>query len=488
MIQGFEWAASAEFVGRRRELAELERWWADSSREPVALYGRRRVGKSWLLRRFSDGKQAVVLVGREASPRSQFGRFATELEPLLGVRPMIDDLADLIRVLFQAARHERLLVVIDEFPYLLPSTSAAARRELTSVAAVMEEERERSQLKLVVCGSLVGQMESLLAERAPLRGRLHAMQLHPMPFAEASLFMPTMEPQERFERFAIAGGMPRYLASLSSTERLVDVVAERVFSPNAALWDEPRAVLEQELREPRTYFAILEQLAAGDKDTGELARGLREDTKFASKYVSVLEHMRIIERRKPVGGDDARNGRWHLIDPFFRFWFRFVFPFQDDLGAGLPGVRLFTSEVEPVLNDHVASAFEEQCRQWVREHQDVTRVGLWWGRSLDAHRASGERTTEEINVVGMRRGRVALVGEARWRNRPMSARYLAEVEQYKLPALRQSGIKVDPRPLIMLFSRAGFDARLQALAVERDDVLLVEASTVLSPIVEGPGA
>ena len=488
MVRHFEWFASEEFLGRRSELAHLERWWTDSSREPVALYGRRRVGKSWLLRRFADGKPAVVLVGREASPRSQFGRFAIELEPLLGVRPVIDDLADLIRVLFQAARNERLLVIIDEFPYLLPSTSAAARRELTSVAAVMEEERDRSRLKLVLCGSLVGQMESLLAERAPLRGRLQPMQLHPMAFAEASMFMPTMESEGRFERFAIAGGMPRYLAALSSPERLADVVAERVFSPNAALWDEPRAVLEQELREPRTYFAILEQLAAGDKDTGELARGMREDTKFASKYVSVLEHMRIIERRKPVGGDDARNGRWHLVEPFFRFWFRFVFPFQDDLGAGLPGDRLFTSEVEPVLNDHVASAFEEQCRHWVREHHEVTQVGVWWGRSLDALRVTGERTTEEIDVVGMRRGRVALVGEARWRSRPMAARYLAEVEQYKLPALRQSGVKVEPRPLIVLFSRAGFDDRLRALAVERDDVMLVEASTALSEASSASGA
>lgn len=465
-------------------MAHLDDWWAGSSREPIALYGRRRVGKSWLLRRFADGKPAVMLVGREASPRAQFGRFASTLEPFVGVRPVIDDLADLFRVLYQAARHEPLLVIIDEFPYLLPSTSAAARRELTAVAAVMEEERERSRLKLVVCGSLVGQMEALLAERAPLRGRLQPMQLHPMPYAEASLFMPDLDAQQRFERFSIAGGMPRYLAALSSPEPLAEVVADRVFSPNAALWDEPRAVLEQELREPRTYFAILEQLAAGDKDTAELARGLREDTKFASKYVSVLEQMRIIERRKPVGGTDSRNGRWHLVEPFFRFWFRFVFAFQDDLGAGLPGRRLYRSEVEPVLNDHVAPSFEEQCRHWVREQHDVTRVGVWWGRSLDALRATGERTTEEIDVVGMSRGRVSVVGEARWRSRPIPARYLDEVEQYKLPALRQSGVKVLERPTIMLFSRAGFDARLQALAVERDDVVLVEASTVLSAVVK----
>lgn len=484
MPTAFEWSAVGEFLGRTDELTELERWWTEPSREPLALYGRRRVGKSWLLRKFAVGKPAVLLIGRQTGTKFQLAEFAAQLEPLLGLTPAIDDLAGLVRVLFRAGRNQQLLVVIDEFPYLLPSTAAATKRELTAVAAVMEEERERSQLKLVLCGSLIGQMESLLAERAPLRGRLQPMQLHPMPFSEASLFMPNLTPIERFERFGIAGGMPRYLSALAAPGGLTGVLAERVLSPNAALWDEPRTVLEQELREPKTYFAILQQLSTGDKDTAEIADGIREDTKHISKYVAVLETMRIIERRLPIGVTEARHGRWHLVEPFFRFWFRFVFPFQDDLAAGLPARRVVTAEVTPVLNDHIASTFESQCRRWLRETYEVTKVGMWWGRSLDSLRRTGARSSEEIDVIGMNRGTVTVLGEARWRNRAISASYLAEIEDFKLPALRQSGLTVQQHPTIMLFSRGGFDTRLKDIAATRSDVVLVSANEMLTSTVE----
>ena len=130
--------------------------------------------------------------------------------------------------------------------------------------------------------------------------------------------------------------MPRYLTALSGEDALADVICDRILDRNAALWDEGRRVLEQELREPKVYFAVLQCLASGDKESGEIASALRSDAQRISKYLNVLTDMRLIERRQPIESvATGRSGHWHLRDAFTRFWFRFVFPFQDDLEAGL---------------------------------------------------------------------------------------------------------------------------------------------------------
>ncbi|MDX6204468.1 MAG: uncharacterized protein QOF39_525 [Frankiales bacterium] len=477
----FHWPSVEEFVDRSDELAALRQWWDSSERMPVLLYGRRRCGKSWLFRRFAHGLPAVVLVARRTAPGAQLEDFAHRLEPLLGVRPALGSLAELFRVLYRAAADEKILVVIDEFPYLLPTTEAETERELTAIASVMEEERESSQLKLLLCGSVVAQMESLLAERGPLHGRLHALQLQAVPYPQARLFLPGLDPLQQFERYAVAGGMPRYLRVLGGPSSLAEVLRERVLNPNAALWDEARTILEQELREPKVYFGILQALASGDKDSAEVVAAIRSDASRVSKYLLVLQQMRLVERRLPAGAaPSSRAGHWHLRDPFLRFWFRFVFPFQDDLEAGLSSRDLYETEVAPLLNDHIGPEFEEYCRRWTRATQSVTQVRSWWGPAANTYRRDGSRSSEEIDIVGTARARVKVIGEARWRNSAMDLGYLRDLETYKLPALRQTGLKIDQRPVILLFSRGGYSPSLVNEAASREDLVLVDVPSALN--------
>lgn len=105
----------------------------------------------------------------------------------------------------------------------------------------------------------------------------------------------------------------------------------------------------------------------------------------------------------------------------------------------------------------------------------------WWGPSRHDLRASGERLTEEIDVVGVRRGRVSIVGECKWSGKPVSMSLLAEIEEYKLPALlQQSGVRArQSGPRIILFSRSGFTAGLKSRALERDDLRLVEVDELV---------
>lgn len=487
-IEPFRWPLTDEFLDRAADLDRLERWWEAADRQPLALVGRRRVGKSWLFRRFAHGKRAIVLVAEQVPAGTQLTRFAAALEPLVGVRPELPDTAALFRVLFRAARDTKLLAVIDELPWLLGASAAETGATLSAVQAVMEEERDESQLKLLLCGSHVSTMDALFGERNPMHGRLVRHELRPVAFDEARAFLPGLTPIEAFERYAIAGGMPLYLSRVARGS-LRQSVCREILHRDGPLWNEGRSILEQELREPRVYLGILEQLASGEKELNEIAQPLRMPGAKVSKYLSTLQELRIVTRRTPLSAPPGfRGGHWRLEDPFFRFWFRFVFPYQADLESGLRARDLYDGEVVPKLADHVAPVFEDWCRAWVRAHRGAraTQVGCWWGNAANVHRRAGSRSSEEIDIVGVHRSRVTLVGECKWTTRPLGPDIVQHLEDFKIPALRDAGCRVANSVRIVLFSKAGYTAALRRLAEDRGGIELIDVAAALGAATGSP--
>jgi len=481
-VPGYRWANVDEFVNRVGELERLEGWWSSPSRQPVAMLGRRRVGKSWLFRRFAHGKPAVVLVADQLPVATQLARFAESLEPVLGLRPQLSGVGDLVRMLFRAAANERLLVIIDEFPYLLGSSSHEVAALSSEVQAVMEDERDRSALKLIVCGSQVGQMEAMFGERNPLHGRLERLEVRPLSYPESYGLLDNLaDPVERFERYCVSGGMPMYLARLGAGP-LREAVCREVLDRFAPLREEGRVIVEQELREPRVYFAVLERLARGPQQVNEVAQHAGIDTARASKYLSALADLRLVSRSAPIGsGPDSRAGRWQLDDPFLRFWFRFVFPNQGDLDGGVSPAKLFDAVIAPDVAHHCAPVFEQWALQWLRGHRSSTAVqwGRWWGNAANTYRRSKVRSSEEVDGVGMLRGRVTAVAECKWTNKPMAPSVLEDIERYKLPALRDAGLALVKNPKVILMCRSGYSDALIERADSDERVELIDVPAAL---------
>jgi hypothetical protein len=194
--------------------------------------------------------------------------------------------------------------------------------------------------------------------------------------------------------------------------------------------------------------------------------------------------MRIVERSSPVTARDAAgNQRYSLADDFMRFWFRFVFPFQEELKTGLPPEQLYDVEIAPVLGEHVSPTFEALCRLWTLTTGRATRVGSWWGHALHEHRRSGARQTEEVDVVGLRRASVAVVGECKWTSNKLDATVLTELETFKIPAMRQAGVRfARGGPTVALFSRAGFKTTLMQAVAERDDIVLLDPRRLVNDL------
>ena len=479
----FNWGLRDTFLNRHEELAQLRRWWDEGAHDLITLHGRRRVGKSWLFRAFAHGKPAVILVADAGAQGPQLRQFADRLEAPLGLRPEIASVPELFRILSRLGAREKTLAVIDEFPYLLPSTQRERRQVLTGIQAVIEEERDSSKTRFILCGSQIGAMERLMAEESPLHGRLQRLFVAPLGPDECVPFIEAEGPRDWIERYAVAGGMPLYLDELGRGRALRELLEANVLNPLGSLFEEPPFVLQQELQRPAIYFSLLEEIASGPRALGDLAAALETSSTSLTEYLRTLQGMRIIERDLPVTSGPNKSGyRYRLTDGFFRFWFRFVRPFAAELETGLSAADLWRTEIAPALPEHIAPAFEALCQRWVRKNlgDQASRVGGWWGPALNKLRASGERTTEEIDVVGLGRGRVSLVGECKWTAKPISVSLLGEIEHFKLPALVQSGAKLaKDGPLIVLFSRSGFTDGLNRVAATRDDLRLVELAEVI---------
>jgi AAA+ ATPase superfamily predicted ATPase len=461
------------FRDRRDEISAIGEWFDDADEwRAMTLYGRRRVGKSWLFRAFAHGRDADIFVASTRALADQLAGFSELLERD-GERPALPDLETFFRLLYRRARDERRFAVIDELPYLW-----TAERELPSILLkVMEEEAPSSRLKLLVAGSHVGMMERLLAEREPLHDRLRPLRIRPLDFWRAKEILGDGDPSQLLTAYAIAGGMPRYLAEVADAPDPVARLATLCLDPHGPLFDEPRSILAQELEVPHTYFSLLSVLASGPQSWGDLSSRSKVDSDRLGRYLRTLENLGIVTPKEPVTarGRAGRNRLYEISDGFLRFWFRFVFPFQADLEAGLAPATVLESEILPELADHLAPAIEDVARDWVRRAGvgGATRVGSWWGPALDELRATNERTNEEIDIVGIARNRVTVVGEVRWRNRPIDLGILGEIDRYKLPALRKV-TNVVAHPQIVLVSRSGFTPALHEAATEEPRIRLVE--------------
>jgi AAA+ ATPase superfamily predicted ATPase len=479
----FEFTPRDKFINRVDDLYRLASWWEGPTRDALCMYGRRRVGKSWLLRRFADGKKALILVANEIAPGPQFKYFAEQIQATLGIAPAIENAADLIRVLYRLGREQKLLAVVDEFPLLLPK-GEGKREILTAIASVMENERDDSQTKLALCGSIIAQMESLLATSSPLHGRLQPLDVHPLTFSEArEMLDPGDSAAETITRYSVTGGMARYLAEIGSGGSLRSLICSSVLDRRAPLFDDPRLVLERELREPATYFSLLQELSHGEVGIEHLSNVVGAQSPALGTYLRTLVEMRLIARHRPMGaGERTRRYKYRLHDGFIRFWFRFVFPYQEDLQSGLTPGDLWDGEIKNALPEHTAQTFEDLCRLYTRRRygSQAQRVGGWWGDSAPGR---PNRTQEEIDVVGLKNKRVQILGECKWTSEEMSSSVLTDLRDHKLPAIAASkDLKGPPSqgPRILLFARSGFTSALRSAAESDPRIDLIDVGTLVA--------
>jgi hypothetical protein len=305
-------------------------------------------------------------------------------------------------------------------------------------------------------------MEELLSPGAPLFGRAdYRPLLEPLDYRDASLFAsPRLSAESKLRRYAILGGTPQYQL-WGGRGDLLEAVAERILTKGESLYEEPLHLLreEQEIRDPSTYFAIVREIAAGRTTVSRIANGAQIPVPNLTKMLRRLVSLGYLEARSPLSpkGPEAKRTSYRLADPFFRFWFRFVFPNRSLLERGR--VKQVLRMVERDLDTYMGRAFEDCCRGWAGRFADDAlpasqQLGSWWSRDGQT----------EVDVAGASRGRYDLLASCKWsRTAPASALEQLLDQRDALPKAGGAHLAI--------FAR-GFSAALERRAAEEDVTLI----------------
>ena len=339
------------FIGRERELAVLEEL-ADSGRaELFVLYGRRRVGKTELLQHLCQRSRSVYFLAAQVRDKDNLATFKAALQEGLG-DSLIENVefADWSAALGYAAERagdERLIIVLDEFPYL-----CEANKGLPSLLQRFWDQRGKSSsLMIVLCGSQVSFMErEVLAERSPLFGRRTGQRrLEPLRPSEALSFFPSWSVPDAVLAYGILGGMPAYLQRFEESASISENLMKEVLRPEGYLFDEVQFLLRTELQNPTTYNSILAAVARGADRVGDIALTVGVDSPTANKYLHVLRELRVVSRDIPLTDPDplrSRRGTYRIADRFLAFPFRHVQPHLSLIEAGR-GARVLEQFIQP---------------------------------------------------------------------------------------------------------------------------------------------
>lgn len=460
------------FVNRVSELALLEKHYHSNRAELFVLYGRRRVGKTELLAHFCEGKPHVFFVADQVSEQVLRTNLSMAInDAIFGVgqvSAIYNTWDDLLNTLARQAQSKRLIVVIDEFPYLV-----AAYPPLASILQrLWDQTLKNSQIMLILNGSYIGMMEeTVLGYQAPLYGRRTAQYLlEPLDFLDAQYFFQPYTPEDRLRAYAVYGGTPTYLQTIRPENSLETNIIETILERGSPLYDEVRFVLQQELREPRNYFAVLQAIASGNTRQNEIkmATGLESIT----PYLDTLQQLHLVERTVPVTETQphkSRRGIYRLKDNYLRFWFRFVLPNWSQLERGAKEM-VFETAIRPEIDHFSAIVFEQACRQY------FWRVGLRGQLPFMPRQIGGWwQANQEVDLVLLGEERMMLV-ECKWSSRPVGTDILQALEAKSVDVCRDAGLQnVD----FGLCSRSGFTEQLIELSKERKNVFLYNWNQML---------
>lgn len=454
-----------KFINRDSELKALNQKWLEKKPQLFIIYGKRRIGKTELIKQFAKEKAALYFLADKRTVGEQLaelgriiGRFFDDA--ILEKRGFSDWL-EAFQYLKGKAKG-RLVMVIDEYPYLTETNNATS----SIFQKGWDEYLKDSPIFMILSGSSISMMESeALIYKSPLYGRRTGqMLLKPLSFHESRKFFPKKSFEEFLKIFAITGGVPAYLIQIDPALSIKENVKQKIFAKTEFLHNEVEFVLKEELREPKNYLSILKAISFGKRKFGEISNETDLQKNTLTKYLNTLERLQIIEKELSVtekAPQKSRKGLYKISDNFFRFWFQYVFPYKSDLE-----IERFDEVIGKFEESFIsleALAYEEVSREITWRLRDLIfpfeKIGKWWEKE------------KEIDVVGINNQTKQIVfGECKWSNKPVGTNIY---EDLKKKAGYVQWQKDKRKEYYILFSKSGFTADMIKLA-KKEKVFLVE--------------
>ena len=460
-----------KFVGRDREIKKLNTLYQDEGFQFVVIYGRRRVGKTMLINEFLKGKRSAYYMAVEGTAKENLTGISKTLLTE-GVSdfymPEFSDFESLLLYIDHLCKNsdgqERLVIAIDEFPYLAASYPAIS----SMLQSHIDQCWKNSNLFLILCGSSMSFMEEqVLGYKSPLYGRRTAQfKLHPFSYFEAKEMLSEFSTEEQAVLYGVTGGIPEYLSRIRSNQSMDDNIKELFFDESGRLFDEPGNFLNQELQDPSSYHSIITAIAGGASRLNEIATKTGLASSGCSAQIQSLITLGIIKKETPLTeGIKSRKTLYQLEDFMFLFWYRFVRPNLSGIMRGI-GETIYEVSVKPQISHFMGYIFEEICKQYLYLPQiymtlpfPAGEFARWWGNNPKKKRQ------EEIDLMA-ENGLEAIFGECKWRNELADVDILETLQE-------RSGLFHYQKQSYMIFSKTGFTEKLKLREQEEENVRLI---------------
>ncbi len=429
-----------DFVNRRNELSSLENSYEREGFEFVAVTGRRRIGKTRLLEEFARDKRAVFLRCEDRKWRYNLDKLNRIIGEFFDIPPpgfgSFRDCFDYI-----VKRDENVVIIIDEFSYLVKNNEI-----LGEFQGIVDGILKDKNTDLILSGSAVSMMKKrVLGKSSPLYGRTTAqLNLRPLAFSDLMEWFDGTRIEDIVRIFGVCDAIPKYLEFFRGEDVNQEII-QNLFSPDAFLFREPKLLLEEELREPETYYQLLEAISLGHTRTTDIANHCYMEAKDISSYLSILMDLGFVEKEKSILSRKKKRGLYRIRDNFFNFWFRFVSPYFVEIESW--HAEGAVEEFERFFDQYLGQIFERVCIQFLNSGTEYNRSGRWWHRG------------DEIDLVALNESEnKILFGECKWSKNKVGIKLLDSLKEKSERVRWKNRKRIEE---YALFSRAGFTRELK---------------------------
>ena len=470
-----------KFLGREKEILDLEKEYARDGGF-VVIYGRRRIGKTTLIKQFIKSKTAFYFLATKEVESQSMKRFAGVIARTTGnsvlQKAAFSDWLDLFQAVADYKPNEKKVLVIDEFPYLVKVNDSFP----SILQNAWDEILKDSNVMLILCGSLISMMKKhALSYESPLYGRRTAqMRIAPLPFTTVYENQ-KLSFEEAAEQYSITGGVPKYMEFFSDGQPLYEQIKENVLSKNGFLYEEPNFLLTDEVQVPTNYFSIIKVIADGNHKLGTIAGILGLETSALTPYLKTLSELGFIEKQVPVtekNAEKTRKGLYFISDNFLRFWFRYVYPYKGELE--LDNTQISLDELDKDFKEKfVAFAYEDICKEiFARLCSDKaidftpSKIGSYW---LNDKSGNTQIDVMAVDTVNKR----LFAGECKYHNQPIDADvYFELVKKVDNSSEIKSAFK-GYTVIYGVFSKNGFTSRMTDINNSNPNLFLINETSIV---------
>lgn len=401
-----------KFINREAELNFLEKEYVSNNSSFIIIWGRRRVGKTELLKTFSRKKPAIFYIADLTDRIYQINSFkelvADFFKDSVFRESRFESFEPIFRYISQKTKQKTLLI-IDEYPYLRivdPSIDSVLQK-------AWDMYLKNKKIMIILSGSHISMMEKIINSYThPLYGRRTGqLKISPFKFLDFIKFFHQRDYKNLLRFYGVFGGTPRYILEIDIKKTLWENIKEKLLNPMSSLYMEPQIILPEEIRSPFGYFTIMKSIGEGKVKLSEISSSMHADPRIVSKYLSSLQEMDLIERRIPVTAQKSksRKGIYLIKDYFFRFWFRYIFGNSHLIETGKSGEVL--NFIKKDFDTYMGKIFEEVILQIINQKPHLIpfkfkKAGSFWDRKL------------EIDIVLIGDNEV-LLGECKYSKKPV---------------------------------------------------------------------